>query len=286
MSEPTNTPPPSRPDTTWSPGTETTDPEQALGAVKRRPTRKQKLTALGVAFVVLVGAGIAVAATAQSQAEAQAQAQRSAQRTAQLAQATSIPTATPTAEPLPSVESLEIDPALINDPDALAHTWLDVTGTDWNNSGATPANAKAATDSPDIHEFAVALAGDYDALYRAALLSDDWQASPQIVQYVDNIVSIHSVTLELYFKTSFPRVMPEDLVPYRREEVVTLVKPSGVENGSLVIRSEEHAIDNSSGNRVGEELSNGTKVDEATVYPTRYFAVVDGKLKLVDIILG
>lgn len=196
-------------------------------------------------------------------------------------------TQAPVVEVLPTVESLEIDPSLFDNPNALIESFVEGTTTDWINAGATPENAQAALDSGDMDGFTTELAGKYDALYIEALLIDGWESDPALVRWVDNVKSIHDVTLNLYFKTSFPDINPEDEAPYRRVDVVVSVD-SLIENqdGTKTLVSTEHTQDNEEDNRVGGELTEGTKASEALGTPTRTFANIDGKIKLYDMILG
>lgn len=199
----------------------------------------------------------------------------------------------PTAENrVPTVETVAVDESLIANPEELVNTFISRSG-DWFVAGATPENADyvlnpdspGATMSP--REYAEQLANEHLAVYTEALLVPDWSSKPALVQWVERMHENHTDTLEHYILTSMPNINPQDIAPYERGTALDSIVAIDDTDYGLAITTVEHDFDNADQNRVGEDLTSGTQVDESdTGQPTRYFVVVDGKVKLSDIVLA
>jgi len=194
-------------------------------------------------------------------------------------------------EAMPTVESLEIDDSLLSDPEALMETFVNGRTTEWFNAGSTLENARAAFEAgksgKSLETSAEEIAEKYDVLFIDALLVKDWKSNPVMAEWVNRMISVHKTTLKLYFLTSFPDVTPEDKTPYMRGSKFTQINSSAVnKDGSVTISSTEHDYDNADLNRVGEELTNGTKVKGERINSTSTFIEVDGKVKLSNLTLG
>jgi hypothetical protein len=175
-------------------------------------------------------------------------------------------------EVLPTVESIEISASLFPDSKLLVEAAIDKGNTQWFNAGATPENAQAALKSKEgIPAYAEKIAAEYDKIFISALLIDDWESTPALVEWVNKIILIHKQTLMLYFCTSFPNINPADKEPYARgsklDKIVSVYQPA---NRSYInITETQYGYDNADLNRVGEDLASGTKVsgdiNEATI---------------------
>lgn len=195
-------------------------------------------------------------------------------------------------ETLPTVESLELDPSLLSNPENLTKTFLEKDNTDWMNAGATPENAKAgliqSRKDGSWDPYIEKIASEYDALYIEALLPDNWQSNPNFVIFVDQTKALHRQVLGFYFSTSF-KDLTGDTVPYERSVKVYGVESSKTQSdGSVVIQALTGEMDNSAKNTIGTTPNTESAVVNPNdkVAPIMTFGVIDGKLKLTDVLLG
>lgn len=237
------------------------------------------LTAVGVA-VVLASCSSAITPTAPV-------ATTSATPSAAPPTATSSPS--PTAEAL-TVENLEIDAALISDPETLAKTFYGERATAWLNAGGTPENAKAgwAQKTMSMPDYAAQVAAEYDKTFIDALLVPGWESNPTVARWVSIRTAAHKDTLFKHFITSLPDMNPLDLVPYTRGvEVLKLKGSDKNQDGAFDLSVTERDFDNADQNRVGDgnNLSAGDAVAGNTVKSVVTFDIVGGKLKLSSLFL-
>ncbi len=195
-------------------------------------------------------------------------------------------------ERLPTVEELEVDASLMNDPEKLVKTFEEDKFTDWMNAGANTENAKRWMEAKNADESNIIvsdLVDKYGELYTKALYIADWQSTPSLVESIDRMKRINKNTLEHYFITSFPDTNPEDKEPYKRGSKVTEVYPNNVlrngtvlpVNGKIQIKTVQHDYDNASENRLGAQGVGVTGQDNT---PTFTYIEVDGKIKVSNIV--
>lgn len=207
-------------------------------------------------------------------------------------QSTTSPETSPTspAKEILTVKSLEVDASLISDPELLSKTFVDKLLTEWWNAGATPDNANAAYDFGSLPIYAKKIAAEYDKIFIEAILIEDWESNPRLVDFVNRTTTIHYQVLTAYFATSSlgGYLDPDDKVPYLRGSKCTKVDSfTSPKNGSITIQTTENDYDNADENRIGEGLSDGTKVNSNSIaHPTTIYDTVDGKLKISDIIFN
>ena len=257
--------------------------ELETGSEKKRFTKKQKIIAAlsGVALLAGIGGGIAASVANQNQPVAEAPADPS--------EAPAEPEAPSTPEVPPTAESIEIDGALISDPEALVQEFIANAKTEWSNAGGTMQNAESAydDDATSVAEYMFEVAAEYDEPYIDALLVDDWESNPRLVEYVERVKTIHKVTVALYAKTIHPELIPEDIEPYKRTSTVKSID-SFITNpdGSVTMLVSTHDFDNSDKNRVGEDLLEEAVNPDNLATPTLTFVIENGKVKLADILRG
>jgi len=263
---------------------ELTDPKSDE---KRFSPKKTLALVAAIATLATAGAGCGKETT-----NAQPQSTATKTELAPSTQASPEVTASPSAsaaETIPTVENLEMDASLLNDPEALVETFVDERTTDWYNAGATPENAQAAinSDTETIDEFATRIAAKYDKVFIEALLTKDWESDSQTVKWVERITSIHKLTLALYFYTSFPDVNPLDKEPYRQETSHTKINSiDNQTNKSITIVTTEQDYNNADMNRADEDLTDGETISGLKVEVTSTYIVIDGKIKLSRLILS
>jgi hypothetical protein len=191
-----------------------------------------------------------------------------------------------TPEVIPTVESLSISAEELSNPDAFMETYLEERITAWFNSGATPENAQRAAEMGFSAEFAQQIAAETDQIFIDALLVDNWESNPRLVNWVNTMKEIHWETLQLYYATSYPDLTPEDKVAYARfSNFDSMISFTMNPDGSVVEQNNEHNSDNADQNSIGEK-EGAQGVDGNNDTPTRTFVVVDGKVKLSDIVVG
>jgi|GEM_PF-807175 len=196
-------------------------------------------------------------------------------------------------EKIPTVEELEMDPSLLDDPDEFIKNYTESTMTSWINAGATPENAKLASENwykgISKEDTAKQIADEYDDIYINALLSKEWQSSSNMREYVDIIKKIHSETIYVYLLTSNVNGgSPEDEQPYRMEIKLTKTIHKQYKDKSVTFTNTQHYVDNSDKNRAGKEWNSGVKAQEK--YPIYIFGMEENgkgvkKIKLTGISL-
>ena len=179
-----------------------------------------------------------------------------------------------------TVESLKLDPSLINDPQALAEAWFQRTNQ-WLNAGATPENAEQSLYySGDWEETATNFTGELDVIFEEALISKAALTDSSVQEVISNIKYLHNNVLALYFATVGRET------PYVREtKVDKIISSSANPDGSLVIEVMIHDIDNANMNSVGEDLTGYTSIDTLPSTSIMTFRVEDNRVVLSDIIL-
>jgi hypothetical protein len=247
---------------------------------KKGLSRGQKILA-GLAIFLVLGTGGGMAAN-MALNEHPVAAISSSEKSSLPSQTSSSEVSSSVAEVLPTVESLEIDPSVLSDPNTLAKTWINERITAWVNSGATINNMVAALSSGNTKKYSEKIASEYDKVFADALLVNGWESNPTLKKWFDNIALQHQQTLNLYFNTSLPNVHPEDIEPYKLTDdyakVNSLVK---TQNGDYVLSETDHTYDNADKNRT-LILTGGERVD---VYGTGSitFTIVDGKVRMSNL---
>jgi|GEM_PF-7078428 hypothetical protein len=187
-------------------------------------------------------------------------------------------------ETLPTVESLELDPSLLSDPEKLAENWAE-KNDEWVNGGATVENAQAwdaDNSSKSANDYAAQIASKYDDVFIKALLVKDWQSNGTLKNYVSDYKNGHLDVLESYLKTS-GHYYPQDKEPYTRQtKYDKLISYNKNSDGSYDLRIIESLQDNSDKNRF-LTLSEGAALVTTPFDVTFKFIVEDGKVKLSDI---
>jgi hypothetical protein len=260
-------------------------PEPSSRDAQQRSLSRRGRTALAIAGVTLASLSIAVSVGCGAKTEAPASPSPSTKASVESSPAPQ----KSAAETIPTVENLEMDASLLNDPEALVETFVDERTTEWYNAGATPNNAQAAIDSDieTIDEFATRIAAKYDKVFIDALLTKDWESDPDTVKWVERITSIHRLTLAMYFYTSFPDVNPLDKEPYRQETSHTRIDSIANQTSkSITIVTTEKDYNNADMNRAGEDLTGGETISGSKVEVTSTYVVIDGRIKLSKLILG
>jgi len=206
-------------------------------------------------------------------------------------QTTTSPETSPTSsvELLPTVESLQLDPSLINDPDTLAETLINGRITSWFNAGATHENAMAAFDYAaatgpvGYEEYAKKIASEYDDIYIEALFIPGSENIPSLKRVIDNAIEIHWQTLVFYFRTSFPQIVAEDKVPYATGEKYTKVNSYDNSKDNLFMMSlTEYRFGNEDINSVGERIVEGYKTNTDKFNISATFKKVGDQLLISD----
>jgi len=263
-------------------------PSQKLETNEKKVSLKNKMIA-AIAGFALLGGGVAVsigASNNQSPPVAEAPADPTENPTEETPITPEAPAIPEVDAPL-TVESLQIDAELLSNPEALNTVFVNDLITAWSNEGATPENAQAAIDSGDgLIEYGSKIAAESDQVFIDALLVDDWESNPSLVRWVDGMRKAHGETLALYFATSFPDITPENIEPYRNGAVSILFESSKLNaDGSIEIIGIDSTYNNQDKNIVGENPNYQVTVGDKFAV-SRTFAVVDGTVKLIDMVPG
>lgn len=200
---------------------------------------------------------------------------------------TAPPTPSPTTE-APTVANLEIDASLFSKPEVLAKTFYGDRITAWYNAGGTLENAKAgiAQNTMSMPDYATQVAAKYDKTFIDALLVPDWESNPTLVNYVKKVSADHNDTVLKNLVTSSPDISPLDHAPYMRgAEFIKLVSSVKNQDGSISLTVTERDFDNADQNRVGDDSGAGRAILGDTGTAVLSFEVVDGKLKLSNMVL-
>jgi len=263
-------------------------PSQKLETNEKKVSLKNKMIAAIAAFALL-GGGVAIsigASNSQSPPVAEAPADPTEAPVEEAPVTPETPVSPETDAPL-TVEDLQINAELLSDPEALNTIFVNERITAWYHEGATPENAQAANDSSDsLMEYAAKIAAESDQVFIDALLADDWESNPVLVSWVDGMKEAHIQSLALYFATSFPEITPENIEPYR-DEVFNISLESSTVNpdGSVRIVGIDSSTDNRDKNIIGENPNYQITVGDKFAV-SRTFAIVDGTVKLVNIVPG
>jgi hypothetical protein len=200
-----------------------------------------------------------------------------------------VTTTTEQGEQLPiTVENLELDASLMDDPQALIETFINDRITQWYSAGSTPETFEASLRVPgEWIDIAPEFTAQSDPIFIEALLIENWRDVPSIVEFVDQMEKVHVYNLAYYLATYDTT---EDAVPYMRSsEVTALIDSTRNSDGSLSVKAGISDSDNSDQNRVGEELTGGKPpIPEDKNYgePVFTFVTENGKIKISNIILS
>lgn len=191
-------------------------------------------------------------------------------------------------EIIPTVESLEIDGALIKKPEELAKMFNDERSTNWLNAGATRENAEAALATHDLLEYAKKVASKYDQTYIDALFIKNWELVPSLAEVANRMKDEHILVLYAYFSTSFPNMNQEDTEPYTRGIKITGIDSSNLSagNNSISIITTQHDYDNAQKNRISTEPYKAFQITGQDNHPTLSFSIESGKIKLSGIVFN
>jgi hypothetical protein len=193
------------------------------------------------------------------------------------------PSPTETAEAIPTVESLEVDKSLLNDPEELVQAVNGELIVEWTNAGATPENAQAAINSDlSIPEFAANIVAKYDDIYADALFIKGWENHPDLVDQVERIKQNHLSTITSFIDTSFPDVNPDDKEPYKFGNKIKLGEVVKSIEDYVLLTSIETIDDNSDQNRVGEDLTGGKNNNGKSATSAVGFEIQGGKVKISE----
>lgn len=190
-----------------------------------------------------------------------------------------------TAEKALTVESLEMDASLMNDPEALIKKFIE-NENEWFNCGGTMENAKAALAIHDVMSYAKKTAAESDEIFIKAQYIDDWKSNPVLVENINRSTITHAATLICNYCTSSPKDIPKDRVPYKREMVFVNVVSATKNDSTITVKFTEKEIDNSDYNRVNEDLKAPLIVTNVESQPTITFTNVNGKMKISDMVFG
>jgi hypothetical protein len=188
------------------------------------------------------------------------------------------PSVTP--EVIPTVESLKLDPALINNPEELTKT-VDNTLTQWINSGSGESNAKPAMESADYTAYAANIASGYDDVYKKALLPDNWESNQSLLDWIHNASTIHAQTLAYNYGTT-----PSLKIDSANKEAYTAgykyVSFDGAVTNpdkSVTITDTSLPYDNSKQNSLSQHTLQA--VDGKEIRTSTTYAVINGELKII-----
>lgn len=188
------------------------------------------------------------------------------------------------AETIPTVESLELDPSLLSDPNKLAEGWAE-KNNEWVNGGANIENAQAwdaDNSSKSANDYAEQIASKYDDVFTKALFVNYWQSNASLKKYVSDYENGHLTTLASYLKT-YGHYYDQDKEPYSRQTNFNkLISYNKNSDGTYDLRIIESQKDNSDQNRF-LTLNNGYALVTTPFDVTFKFVVEDGKVKLSDI---
>jgi hypothetical protein len=245
--------------------------EQEAPEEKSSPKKKilAGLAGLTLAAIAATGIGLGVAGNGEEPAKVPATSEP-------VGEPTSETPATP--EALPTVESLEIDGSIINDPEKIVDQFIEGAIPKWLNSGSGVENAQTAFGGNGIIDHAIEVGGQYDSLFIDAYAPDNWEETG-LETWVEGIIETHSSVLALNYGTT-----PELNIDSRNTEAYTIgVEVLSIESfttnedGSVTLVTLERAYDNDDKNIANTQI----KGDELTV--TRVFDNIEGKLKLISI---
>ena len=164
-------------------------------------------------------------------------------------------------EKLPEYKDLEIDASLMKDPTALMLA-IDGDGSDkydnglitkWMNAGTVPLGEK----SPDSETLSHRLkeASKFDDVYIKALMVDEWESNPNLVDWVNKIKSIHENVVTFNLATSYG--LPGDNIPYRRGvKAKVIFAADTLDDGSLKLKIRGYDYDETN-NRVSTQFGGG-----------------------------
>ncbi len=258
---------------------------------KNRAPKKIRIAIAGAALALMVATGVGCNAKATEQpspSTTEAPANPSSTSTTSVEVSSTTTPENSTAEGIPTVESLELDASLLDNPEALMKE-LEARIEAWFNAGATPENAQAALRSHvSMEDYATKIAAEYDPIFIEALFAEGWESNPILARWVNERLKFaHSSTLALYFLTAFPDINPKDKEPYKRTTKISeIVSGEYQGDGSLIVVDIEADDDNEEMNRVGEKLTGGKKVKNEKVETTRTFVNENGTAKISDILLA
>lgn len=268
-----------------------TDGLESTPEKKKGASKNVKAAIAGITLALMVVTGVGCNAKAPEKpipTKTEAPANPGSSATTSVEAATTTTPEKSSAEGIPTVESLEVDASLLDNPEALMKTFAGERVEEWFNAGATLENAKAALKSNvSMVDYATKIATEYDTVFIEALMVKGWESDPALVEWVKDVTTAHLATLALNFLTSFPKIHPLDKVPYERTtDIKEVVSATRQADGSLDVVVIQTDNDNSDLNRVGEGLTDGVRIEGNEAKPTFKFVNEDSKVKMSGIIFS
>jgi len=166
-------------------------------------------------------------------------------------------------------------------PEELPEAFLTDTVTTWFNAGYSLefADSLYEGDSTEFKSNVDAHTAEYDEVIKDTVVSGDLDA--KTAAYVDKIEKIHADNIFFASRTSYPEMSRADIEPYMRgSKLIDYTDLEVAENGTVSFTANFEEYDNADLNSVGEDISNGTKVEDGTSSATFEFVLEDGNYKL------